>query len=35
MKFFAYAPKGDANYKFSEKEQVRLPLIDITDSGRT
>ena len=30
MKFFAYAPKGDANYKFSEKNKVGSPLIDIT-----
>ena len=30
MKFFAYAPKGDANYKFSEKDKVGSPLIDIT-----
>ena len=30
MKFFAYAPKGDANYKFSEKNKVGSPSIDIT-----
>ena len=30
MKFFAYAPKGDVNYKFSEKDKVGSPLIDIT-----
>lgn len=30
MKFFAYAPKGDANYKFSEKDKLGSPLIDIT-----
>ena len=30
MKFFAYTPKGDANYKFSEKNKVGSPLIDIT-----
>lgn len=30
MKFFAYAPKGDANYKFSEKNKVGSPLINIT-----
>lgn len=30
MKFFAYAPKGNANYKFSGKEKVGSPLIDIT-----
>lgn len=30
MKFFAYAPKGNANYKFSEKNQIGSPRIDIT-----
>lgn len=30
MKFFAYAPKDNPNYKFSEKNQVGSPRIDIT-----
>ena len=30
MKFFAYAPKGDANYKLSDKNQIGSPRIDIT-----
>lgn len=30
MKFFAYAPKGDANYKLSDKNQIGSPHIDIT-----
>lgn len=30
MKFFAYAPKGNANYMLSKKEKVGSPFIDIT-----
>ena len=30
MKFFAYAPKGDANCKLSDKNQIGSPRIDIT-----